>query len=57
MIIPEVIKKKNVTLHFNKIYDNFVRYKSDKGFYECFSFYELGLITEQVKVERVGSRG
>lgn len=57
MIIPKTIKRKNVTFYLNKIYNNYARYKSDRGFYECFDFYQLGLLTEQKKVERVGSRG
>ena len=54
MKIPKRIKKHNRKFIFVKRYPNFVMYEDFlAGYKECFSFHELGLITEQIEPPKV----
>lgn len=52
MKIPKQIKINNRIFNLVKIYKNYAKYKSSMGWYECFNFYELGLVKEQIKPKR-----
>ena len=52
MEIPKHINKNNRTFNLAKIYKNFVKYKNTSGWYECFSYYDLGLVEEEIKPHR-----
>jgi len=47
--IPKQITINNRIFNLVKTYKNFAKYKNNKGWYECFSFQELGLVRETVK--------
>lgn len=49
MKIQRYIKKDNKRYKLVKIYTNYALYKNRYGVRECFTFHELGLLTEQVK--------
>ena len=52
MKIPQRIKRKNLIYYLIKSYKNFAKYKSELGFYECFSYQDLGLLKERIKPNR-----
>ena len=53
MNIPKIYKKENKKYKLVKIYSNFALYKDKYGIKQCFTFYELGLITEQVEPPKI----
>ena len=53
MNIPKIYKKENKKYKLVKIYSNFALYKDKYGIKQCFTFHELGLITEQVKPPKI----
>lgn len=55
MKIPKYIKKNNRKYEFVKIYPNFIMYKDIETKTKiCFSRYELGYRTKQVKELHIG---
>ena len=56
MKIPKILKKNNRKFKLIKIYETYVLYEEvGVGYKECFSKHELGLIKEQVKLDRKNS--
>ena len=52
MKIPKQIKRNNRVYYLVGIYKDFAKYKTLKGWYECFDFQDLGLVKEQIKPDR-----
>ena len=52
MKIPKQIKINNRVYYLVEIYKDFAKYKTLKGWYECFNFQDLGLAKEEMKPHR-----
>ncbi len=47
MTIPKKLAKENRKYKFVKNYNGYARYQERSGYYECFTYHELGLVKEK----------
>lgn len=52
MKILKQIKRNNRVYYLVEIYKDFAKYRTLKGWYECFDFQDLGLIKKEMKPDR-----
>lgn len=57
-MVPKKLVKNDTQYKLIKVYENFALYQNEKtGVKECVSNFNLGLIEEKVKPERMASKG
>ena len=55
MKIPKILKKNNKTYTLVEMHKDYVVYKTEFGYKECFMKHDLGLIKEKAKPQRKNS--